>query len=172
MQRRRTLLISDAGALFGSKACQSAAVSQWSCLVQGWAAPFVLQFSNTPALNAARSSPIGCAPPCAGACGGAPEATLRRWRNTQPWQHIHRCAIPLDVRRARVAAHQTCQAHAGVGYAALATCSSGWHLDVGGIHNLVSMCTRRLSQTSLEYAALASKFTRRGADPSTFAACR
>ena len=48
----------------------------------------------------------------------------------------------------------------------------GWHLDIGGIHNLVSICTRRLSQTSLEYAALASLFTRGGADPSTFAACR
>ena len=104
MQRRRTLLLSDAGALFGWKACQSAAVSQWSCLVRGLAAPFLRQFSNTPALNAARASPIGCAPPCAGACGGAPEATLRRWRNTQPWQHIHRCAIPLDVRATRARA--------------------------------------------------------------------
>ena len=124
MQRRRTLLISDAGALFGSEACQSAAVSQWSCLVRGWAAPFLRQFSNTPALNAAQASPIGCAPLRAGACGGAPEATPRHWRNTQPWQHTHRCAIPLDVRR-RAVAHQTCQAQAGVGYAALAACSPG-----------------------------------------------
>ena len=44
--------------------------------------------------------------------------------------------------------------------------------DVRGICNVVSICTRRLSHTSLEYAALASLFTRGGADPSTFAACR
>ena len=44
--------------------------------------------------------------------------------------------------------------------------------NVRGLCNLVSICTRRLSHTSLEYATLASLFTRGGADPSTFAACR
>ena len=42
-----------------------------------------------------------------------PEVSPRHWRNTQPWQHTHRCAIQLDARRrarARAAAHQRCAA--------------------------------------------------------------
>ena len=128
MQRRRTLLISEAGALFGSDACQFAAVSQWSCLVRGWTASFLRQFSNNPALNTARTNPIGCAPPRVRACGGAPAASPRHRRNTQPRQHTHGCAVPLDVRRrartrARATAHQTCQPHAGVGYTTMAAYS-------------------------------------------------
>ena len=132
MQRRRTLLISDAGALFGSKACQSAAVSQWSCLVRGWAAPFLHQFSNTPALNAARASPIGCVP--------ARRAQARAAAHQRRHPDIGGIRSPGSIfigvqshwmcaaharARARVAAHQTCQAHARVGYAALAACSPG-----------------------------------------------
>ena len=46
------------------------------------------------------------------------------------------------------------------------------HLGIEGIRSLGSICTRRLSHTSLECAALASKLTRPVAHPSTFTACR
>ena len=99
MQRRRALLISDSGALFGSMARHFVAVSQLSCLVSVWTAPFLCQFSNNSALNEARTNPIGCAPPGARACGGTPAASPRHRRNAQPKQHTHGGAAPLDVRR-------------------------------------------------------------------------
>ena len=125
MQRRRALLISDSGALFGSKARQFAAVSQWSCLVSGWTAPFLCQFSNnSSALNEARTNPIGCAPPRARACGGAPA------RHPDVEGMHSQSSIPMGgqphwmcAARARAAAHQTCEPPAGVEYTNVATCS-------------------------------------------------
>ena len=111
MQRRRALLISDSGALFGSKARHFVAVSQLSCLVSVWTAPFLCQFSNNSALNEARTNPIGCAPPGAQACGGAParhpdvEGMHSQSSIPMGGQPHWMCAAARA--RARVAAHQT-----------------------------------------------------------------
>ena len=104
-----------------------------------------------------------------------------RWRrNAQPKQHTHGRAAPLDVRRlTRARAHARVWRRTRPANHPLEWNTQTWqrvrqrrHLGIEGIRSLGSICTRRLSHTSLECAALASKLTRPVAHPSTFTACR
>ena len=120
--------MSDAGALFGPKACQFSAVSQWFRFDRGWTTPFLRQLSNTGLEHGLGKSNWMCAAararaaahqtrqPHAGVGYAAmaayePEVSPRRWKNTQPGQQMQQEGRPdiAEIRSPGKQIHQTCR---------------------------------------------------------------